>query len=75
MEDEKPKSIVQNIIDAAHEISIGRGRRDSGIILSPYVASFFENGIMLDDVSSEEYKTQQKVRHQQEIRNAAEEWK
>ena len=72
--DEKPKSIIQHIIDAAHEISMGRGR-DSGIIVSPYVASFFENGIMLDDVSSEEYKKQQKIRHQQEIRNAAEEWK
>ena len=67
--DEKPKSIVQHIIDAAHEISMSSGRGNSGIIFAPYIPS-----VMLD-VSSEEYKTQQKIRHQQEIRNAAEEWK
>lgn len=78
MEDEKPKALIQNIIDTAREISMGRiGRGDSGIIVSPYVASIFEKEFefVMIDVSSEEYKTQQKERHQQEIRNAAEEWK
>lgn len=74
--DEKEKSVVQNIIDASHKISMGAaGRSDAGIIVSPYVASLFEAEYVMIDVSSEEYKTQQKVRHQQEIRNAAEEWK
>lgn len=74
---EKPISLVQNIIDASHAISMGRGRGDSGIIVSPYVASLFEKEFefVMIDVSSEEYKTQQKERHQQEIRKAAEEWK
>lgn len=73
---EKPSSVVQNIIDAAHKISMNAaGRSDSGIIVSPYVASLFEEEYVCLDVSSEEYKKQQKDRHQQEIRNAAEEWK
>jgi len=46
------------------------GRGNSGIIFSPYVASVYT----MFDVSSEEYKKRQKERHQQEIRNAAEEW-
>lgn len=72
---EKSSSVVQNIIDTAQQISMGRG--DSGIIVSPYVASLFEKEFefVMIDVSSEEYKTQQKERHQQEIRKAAEEWK
>lgn len=74
-EDEKQKSLVQNIMDAAHKISMGAGRGDSGIIVSPYVASLFEEEYVCLDISSEEYKKQQKDRHQQEIRNAAEEWK
>lgn len=72
---EKPSSVVQNIIDAAREISMGRGRGDSGIIVSPYVASIFENEFVMLDASSEEYKKDQKIRHQQEIRKAADEWK
>lgn len=73
---ERPSSVVQNIIDTAQQISMGRGRGDSGIIISPYVASLFEKEFefVVIDVSSEEYKTQQKERHQQEIRKAAEEW-
>lgn len=75
-ENEKQKSFVQNIMDAAHKISMNAaGRGDSGIIVSPYVASLFEEEYVCLDVSSEEYKKQQKVKHQQEIRNAAEEWK
>ena len=70
-EDEQQKSIVQHIIDAARKISMGAaGRSDAGVILSPYVASFFEPV----DISSEEYKKQQKEKHIAEIRNAAEEW-
>lgn len=72
--DEK-RNPLSSIIDAVRKISMGAGRGDSGIIVSPYVASLFEKEFVLIDVSSEEYKTQQKERHQQEIINAAEEWK
>lgn len=69
-EDEKQKSLVQSIVDASRKISKNAaGRGNAGIIFSPYVK------YVCLDVSSEEYKKQQKVRHQQEIRNAAEEWK
>lgn len=75
-EDEKQKSLVQSIVDASRKISMNiAGRGNSGIIVSPYVASLFEDEYIMLDVSSEEYKKQQKERHQQEIRNAAEEWK
>lgn len=75
-EDEKQKSLVQSIVDASRKISMNTaGRGNSGIIVSPYVASLFEDEYIMLDVSSEEYKKQQKERHQQEIRNAAEEWK
>jgi dihydroxyacetone kinase-like predicted kinase len=71
-EDEKQKSLVQHIVDTSHKISMNAaGRGNSGIIFSPYVASVYT----MFDVSSEEYKKRQKERHQQEIRNAAEEWK
>lgn len=71
-EDEKQKSLVQHIVDTSHKISMNAaGRGNSGIIFSPYVPSIFSEQV---DVSSEEYKAMQKERHQQEIRNAAEEW-
>ena len=72
-EDEKQKSLVQSIIDASRKISLkAAGRGNSGIIFAPYVPSIFSEQV---DVSSEEYKALQKERHQQEIRNAAKEWK
>lgn len=75
-EDAYKKSFVKNIIDASHKISRNAaGRGNAGIIFSPYVASLFEKEYVMFDVSSEEYKKQQKERHQQEIRKAAEEWK
>lgn len=75
-EDVKQQSLVQSIVDASRKISKNAsGRGNAGIIFSPYVASLFEKEYVCLDVSSEEYKKQQKERHQQEIRNAAEEWK
>lgn len=75
-EDLKQQSLVRSIVESAQKISMNAaGRSDSSIIVSPYVASLFEDEYTVIDVSSEEYKKQQKERHQQEIRNAAEEWK
>lgn len=74
-EDAKQQSLVQRIVDVSRKISMNAaGRGNSGIIFSPYAASLFEDEAIVIDVSSEEYKKQQKERHQQEIRNAAEEW-
>ena len=74
-EDEKQQSLVQSIIDASRKISMkAAGRGNSGIIFAPYVPSIFTDEYTMIDVSSEEYKKQQKERHQQEIRKAAEEW-
>lgn len=74
-EDEKQKSLVQHIVDTSHKISMkAAGRGNAGIIFAPYVPSLFEAEYHMLDVSSEEYKKRQKERHQQEIRNAAEEW-
>ena len=74
-EDLKQQSLVKSIVESAQKISKNAaGRGNAGIIFSPYVASLFEEEYTVIDVSSEEYKKQQKERHQQEIRKAAEDW-